>query len=128
MISPKSHIKRVLQRAGLYHKLRTSSIHDLYWRIAGRNWILAREKQIDFYRCLLPELRQRDLNLRHRRKRGLQDGLVSEIGSTSSCDRTDETNQSILQERFVRFRLVRRLLVIVGKAVSDKSTLETYVD
>lgn len=43
MESAKMHIQKMLQRAGLYHRLRTSGIHELYWRIAGKEWILARE-------------------------------------------------------------------------------------
>jgi len=37
----------------------------------------------------------------------------------------DETNQSILRERFVKFRLAQRPLVIIGKALSDKDAVET---
>jgi FkbM family methyltransferase len=37
----------------------------------------------------------------------------------------DETNQLILQGRFVKFRLARTPVVIVGKAVSDKNMMES---
>jgi FkbM family methyltransferase len=37
----------------------------------------------------------------------------------------DETNQLILHERFLKLRLTRKPVVIVGKAVSDKKAMES---
>jgi FkbM family methyltransferase len=125
MSSPKLQIQKMLQRAGVYHRLRTSSIQDLYWQIAGRHWIIAREKQLDFYRRLLSELRPGDLIFDIGANEGFKADLFLRLGARVVAIEPDETNQSILRERFVRYRLVRRPLVIVGKAVSDKSTLET---
>jgi len=34
---------------------------NLYREVADKSWILARDRQIDFYRRLLPELREGDL-------------------------------------------------------------------
>jgi FkbM family methyltransferase len=123
--SPKLHIQRMLQRAGLYHRLRTSSIHDLYWRISGKHWIQAREKQLDFYRRLLTELRPGDLVLDIGANEGFKTDLFLRLGARVVAVDPDETNQSILRERFARLRFVRRPVVIVGKAVSDSSSLET---
>jgi len=125
MISPKLHAQRMLQRVGLYHRLKASGIHELYWRIVGKNWILAREKQIDFYRRLLPDLRHGDLIFDIGANVGFKTDLFLRLGARVIAIEPDETNQSILKEKFVRFRLVRRPLIIVGKAVSDKSALET---
>jgi FkbM family methyltransferase len=123
--SPKMHIRRMLQRAGLYHRLRASSIQDLYWRIAGKRWILAREKQLDFYRRLLTGLRPKDLVFDIGANEGFKTDLFLRLGARVVAIDPDETNQSILRERFAKLRLVRRPLVIVGKAVSDKNALET---
>jgi FkbM family methyltransferase len=125
MKSPKSQMQRMLQRAGLYHRLKASSIHELYWKIAGKQWILAREKQIDFYRRLLPELSLGDLIFDIGANEGFKTDLFLRLGARVIAVEPDETNQSILQEKFVKLRLIRRPLVIVGKAVSDKSTTET---
>jgi FkbM family methyltransferase len=125
MQSPKSHVQRMLQRAGLYHRLRASSIHELYWRIAGKHWILAREKQLDFYRRLLTELRPGDLIFDIGANEGFKTDLFLRLGARVVAIEPDETNQSILRERFARFRLVRRPVVIVDKAVSDNSATET---
>jgi FkbM family methyltransferase len=123
--SPKLHIQRILQRAGLYHRLRTSGIHDLYWRLAGKHWILAREKQLDFYRRFLTELRPGDLIFDIGANEGFKTDLFLRLGGRVVAVDPDETNQSILRERFARYRFVRRPVVIVGKAVSDSSSLET---
>ena len=44
------HTETILKGAGHYHRLKTSSIHDLYRRVAEKEWILARDRQTDFYR------------------------------------------------------------------------------
>ncbi len=125
MESAKMHIQKMLQRAGLYHRLRTSGIHELYWRIAGKEWILARDRQLDFYRRLLVELRPGDLIFDIGANEGFKSDLFLRMGARVVAVEPDETNQSILRERFASFRLGRKPIIIVGKAVSDRSTLET---
>src|SRR5437016_14573665 len=125
MKSTTLHIMGMLKRAGLYHRLRASNIHELWWRIAGKNWILAREKQLDFYRRLLTELRPGDLIFDIGANEGFKTDLFLRLGARVVAIEPDETNQSILREKFARFRLVRKQVVIVGKAVSDTNTVET---
>ena len=115
----------MLKSAGLYHRLRASSIHDLYRRVADKDWILARDRQIDFYRRLLPELRHGDLIFDVGANEGFKTDLFLRMGARVVAMEPDETNQLILQEKFVKFRLARRPVVIVGKAVSDKNTTES---
>jgi FkbM family methyltransferase len=119
----------MLRRAGLYHRLKASGIHELYWRIARRRQVQAREKQIDFYRRLLTGLRPGDLIFDVGANEGFKTDLFLRLGARVIAIEPDETNQTILREKFLRFRLVRRPLVIIGKAVSDKSAIETmWVD
>ncbi len=125
MKSPKLHIKRILQGAGVYHRLRTSSIHEIYLVFAGKDWIIARERQLEFYRRFLTEFRPGDLIFDVGANEGFKADLFLRLGARVVAIEPDETNQSILRERFERFRIVRRPIVIVGKAVSDTNTLET---
>jgi FkbM family methyltransferase len=125
MKSPKPQIKKVLQRSGMYHRLRTSAIHELYWRLVGKRWIQARERQLDFYRRLLPELRPGSLIFDIGANEGFKTDLFLRLGARVVAVEPDETNQSILRGRFGRFRLVRPPIIIVGKAVSDNNALET---
>jgi len=121
----KRQTQTILRRAGLYDRLRTSTIHDLYRSVADKGWILARDRQIDFYRRLLPELRQGDLIFDVGANEGSKTDLFLRLGARVVAIEPDETNQLILQERFVKFRLARRPVVIVGKAVSDKNATES---
>jgi FkbM family methyltransferase len=117
--SLKGRAQTMLKRAGLYHRLRTSSIHDLYRCVADRSWILARDKHLDFYRRLLPELRRGDLIFDVGANEGLKADLFLRLGARVIAIEPDETNQAILRERFLKLRPARKPVVIVGKAVSD---------
>ena len=121
----KRQTQTILKRAGLYQRLRTSTIHDLYRRVADKSWILARDRQMDFYRRLLPELRHGDLIFDVGANEGLKTDLFLRMGARVVAIEPDEKSQLILQERFVKFRLARRPVVIIGKAVSDKNTTES---
>lgn len=122
---PKLQIQKMLQCVGLYRRLRTSNIHELYWRIANKASIVAREKQLEFYRRLLIELRPGDLIFDVGANEGFKTDLFLRLGAKVIAIEPDETNQLILQERFCRLRLVRKPVTIVDKAVSDSSTVET---
>jgi len=125
MRSPRLELQGILQRAGLYHRLKTSSIHEAYWRIARRKQVAAREKQIRFYRRLIADLQPGDLIFDIGANVGFKTDLFLRLGARVIAIEPDETNQSILREKFVKLRLVPRPLVIVGKAVSDKAAVET---
>jgi FkbM family methyltransferase len=125
MRSPKLKIQKMLRRAGLYHRLRISRVHELYSRITHKHWILARAKQLDFYRRLLTELRPGDLIFDIGANEGFKTDLFLRLGARVIAVDPDDTNQAILREKFVKLRLIRRPLVMVGKAVSDKTTPET---
>jgi hypothetical protein len=71
----KRQTQTILKRVGLYHRLKTSCIHDLYRSVADRDWILARNRRLEFYRRLLPELRQADLIF----DVGANDGLETDL-------------------------------------------------
>jgi FkbM family methyltransferase len=121
----KRKTQTILKRAGLYQRLRTSSIHDLYRKVADKSWILARDRQMDFYRRLLPELRHGDLIFDVGANEGSKTDLFLRMGARVVAIEPDETNQLILQERFMKFRFARKPVVIVGKAASDKNTMES---
>lgn len=125
MKSPKAHIQRALRHIGLYHRLRTSVIRDLYWRVAGKEWILARDNLLDFYRHLLTDLHPGDLIFDIGANEGFKTDLFLRLGARVIALDPDETNQAILHERFTRFRLSRKPIIIVGKAVSDNCAVET---
>jgi FkbM family methyltransferase len=125
--SLKRQTQTILKRAGLYHRLSTSGIHDLYRGIADRDWIAARDKHLNFYRRLLPELRHRDLIFDVGANEGFKSDLFLRLGARVIAIEPDETNQSILRERFWKLRLARKPVVIVGKALSDRNSVQTML-
>lgn len=125
MRSPKLSIKSILQNAGVYHRLRTSQIHEVYSRLAGKHSIRVREAQLKFYRRLLTGLRPGDLIFDVGANEGFKADLFLRLKARVVAIEPDETNQSILRERFGSFRLAPKPIIIVGKAVSDTSTVET---
>jgi FkbM family methyltransferase len=125
MKSLKPQINAILRRARLYHRLRSSGIRDLCWKMARNPAIKSREEQLDFYRRLLPELRPGDLIFDIGANDGFKTDLFLRLGVRVVAVEPDETNQSVLRERFTSLRFVRPPLVIVGKAVSETSTVAT---
>jgi FkbM family methyltransferase len=124
---PKERAKEILKGAGLYHRLNSSSIHDLYRRVADKNWITSRDRHLDFYRELLTELRRGDLIFDVGANVGFKTDLFLRMGARVVAIDPDETNQSILRERFLNLRLVQKPVVVVGKAVSDKNSVESML-
>ena len=51
----------MLQRVGLYHRVKSSWIYDCYWKLADGQVIADRQKEEAFYRDLLKGLREGDL-------------------------------------------------------------------
>lgn len=121
----KRYIQTTLKQLSLYHRLKASPIYDLYWRIADRRVIEDARKEIDFYRDLLNGLRPGDLILDVGANHGRKTGVFLKLGAQVVAVEPDEVNQEILRESFLKFRWARTPVVIVGKAVSDKSAVET---
>jgi FkbM family methyltransferase len=119
------HFKNALRRAGVYHRLKTSRIYELYSRICKKEWILSRDSERDFYLSFLAGLGPGQLIFDVGANEGSKTDLFLRMGARVIAIEPDETNQSILRQRFMRLRFVRKPLVIVGKAVSDRSMVET---
>jgi len=121
----KQRVVPILKRAGLYERLRTSSIHDLYRRIADEEWLFARARSMAFYRNLLPGFSHGDLIFDVGANQGMKTDLFLRMGARVIAVEPDERNQAILQERFLKLRASRKPVVIVGKAVSDSDGVES---
>jgi hypothetical protein len=57
----KQRLQSMLKRVGIYYRLKNSRLYDLYWRVADRKWIDARDKELEFYRGFLSGFRNGDL-------------------------------------------------------------------
>jgi len=115
----------MLKRAGIYQRLKASCIQDLYWRMADRRWIDARRLEVEFYRKLLSGYQRGDLIFDVGANDGTKTDVFLRLGARVVGIEPDEANQEVLRAKFLRYRLAPKRVVIVGKAVSDKSTFET---
>ena len=114
---------------GVYQRLKASRLYDLYWRVADRSMIEDRQKEVDFYRALLHGFQNGNLIFDIGANHGTKTGIFLAMGARVVAVEPDPTNQQILRESFLKFRVTSKPVVIVGKAVSDAAGIETmYVD
>jgi len=125
MQTTKAYIQETLKRAGLYHRLKASSVYTFYWWFADRSMIERRHKELSFYRNLLRGFRKGDLIFDIGANQGTKTAVFLRLGANVVAVEPDVTNQTVLQQRYLKYRLARRPVAIVGKAVSDKIAVET---
>jgi FkbM family methyltransferase len=121
----KLQVQKALKRAGIYQRLKASGVYDLYWRLADRSIVARTEREIRFYRDLLAGFRPGCLIFDVGANHGTKTDIFLKLGARVVAVEPDQTNQGILKEKFLRYRLARKPVVIVGKALSDKEAVET---
>ena len=125
MQSLKLNLQSMLKRLGLYYRLKNSALYDLYWRVVDRRIVEARNKELAFYRNFLKGFRTGDLIFDVGANEGVKTDVFLRLGARVVSVDPDEFNQSVLREKFLLHRSTPKPVVIVGKALSDKSTVET---
>jgi FkbM family methyltransferase len=113
-----------LRAADIYQRAKASWIYDSYWTIADKRIIDNRRKEIAFYRALLQGFQAGDLIFDIGANQGYKTGMFLKLGARVIALEPDEESQKVLQQRFVKYRVMRKPLVIVPKAVSDRSSVE----
>lgn len=121
----KRRLQLALKRAGIYYRLKNSYLYDLYWRFADKRLIDGRRKELDFYSRLLNGFRRGDLIFDVGANVGEKANIFLRLGARVVCIEPDQANQEVLRDKFLRYRFASKPVIIVGKAVSDKSTIET---
>ena len=121
----KQNIQRLLRRVGLYQRLKASITYDFYWRMANRQFIDDRSREVEFYRNLLTGFRKGDLIFDVGANQGKKTDIFLRLGATVVAVDPDEVNQVVLKQRFLEYRLRRKPVIIVDKAVSDRKTVVT---
>jgi len=121
----KSWLQTLLKRLGLYHRLKASALYHLYWRIADRRIIDDRSRVVEFYRKVLDGFRKGDMIFDVGANLGHKTDIFLRLGAKVVAIEPDELNQQVLTQAFLRYRLARKPVVVVGKAVSDRNTVET---
>lgn len=122
--SLKASLRRMLEDIGLYHRVKTSWVYDLYWSIADKRVIDDRKREIDFYHRLLDGFRKGDLVFDIGANHGYKSGIFLKLGAKVVSVEPDETSREILKQNFLRYRLAKKPLTIVAKAISDRRSLQ----
>jgi FkbM family methyltransferase len=120
----KDYLRRLLVRVGLYQRTKASWIYDFYWTIADRRIIDDRRKEGDFYCNVLEGFRKSDLIFDVGANHGYKSDIFLRLGATVVAVEPDEASQVVLKQKFLKYRLKKRPLVVLPKAVSDKSAVE----
>ncbi|MGC2613676.1 MAG: FkbM family methyltransferase [Terracidiphilus sp.] len=96
----------------------------IYWALANRDALSSNKEEESFYRNLLVGLGRNDIIFDVGANGGAKTDVFLRLGACVVAVDPDDTNLSILRDRFLRYRLRRCPVVLVGKAVSDKNAVE----
>ena len=121
----KNYLQRSLGRLGIYERAKASWVYDFYWTLADRRIIDDRCSELDFYRDLLDGFREGDLIFDVGANQGYKTDIFLRLGARVVAVEPDAIGREILKQKFLKHRLKRKPLVIVGKAISDRSCVQT---
>jgi len=125
----KAYLQTALRKVGVYERLRSTYLCDLYRRAANREVFNSQRRETEFYQGLLAGFRQNDLIFDIGANRGDKTSVFLRLGARVVAVEPDELNQAVLKERFLRYRFKPKPVILVPKAVSDTSRIETmWVD
>ncbi len=116
-----------LGRMGLYQRVKSSFLYDLYWSAARPKIITDRRKEVQFYRNMLKGFSKGGLIFDIGANQGQKTDIFLRLGARVVAVEPDPSNQRILRQNFLDYRLKRKPVTIVGKAVSDKSGKATFL-
>jgi len=118
-----------LKRVGLYQRFKSSYVYDLYWMFANQRLLDDRAKEVEFYKKTLLGFRKGNIIFDIGANVGCKTDVFLRLGAKVVAVEPDEHNQRILEQNFLTYRLIKRPVTIVGKAVSDRNGSETmWVD
>lgn len=123
--SGKGYVQSLLAQVGVYERVKASWIYDFYWSVADRQIIDDRRRETEFYRGLLEGFREGDMIFDVGANHGYKADIFLRLGARVVAVEPDETSQEILRQKFHKFRLKKKRLVVVSEAVSDRSSTET---
>ena len=122
----KATCQSLLKRAGVYERIKGSCLYDAYWRIADPGTGERRKQELAFFRETLVGFRRNDLIFDIGANHGVKAEIFLKLGARVIAVDPDVSNQKTLTEHFLAYRLRRKPIVVVGKAVSDRNGHETF--
>jgi FkbM family methyltransferase len=110
----------------VYERAKASFLYDLFWRLADNRIIESRNGEVEFYRGLLNGFRRGDLIFDIGANQGFKTGIFLQLGARVLAVDPDQSNQTILEEKFLKYRIVKKPVFVVGKAVSDQKGSDIF--
>lgn len=127
--SLKQQAQAFLKGVGLYERLKASRIYDFYWSYADPHWITDRTKEVQFYKSVLSGFRKNDVIFDIGANDGRKTDVFLRLGARVVAVEPDETNQTIIRNKFIRNRIFPKSVTIEGKAVSDQvGTMPMFIE
>lgn len=114
-----------LKRLGVYQRVKSSFAYDLYWRFADPRLLQERDEELAFFRRTLEGLAAGDLIFDIGANQGHKTSIFLQLGARVVAVDPDKTNQKILRENFLNYRVTKKPVEIVRQAVSDRAGRET---
>ncbi len=85
-----------LRRIGVYQRIKSSCLYDLYWSIADKRLIDDRDAEIAFYKGTLKGFRKGDVIFDVGANEGQKTDIFLRLGAKVVAVEPDEYNQDIL--------------------------------
>lgn len=127
MYATKRNLLSILKKAGIYHRLRASFVYDLYLNLTNEKLFKDRDREAAFYRAVLNGFEPGNLIFDIGANIGDKTDTFLRIGAQVVAVDPDEHNQAILRQKFLRYRMRPKPVIIVGKAVGAKVDVETML-
>ena len=121
----KALAQRVLKGLGLYHRIRASRAYDAFWMVTDRSIIDGRRAEVEFYRRHLVGFTPGNLVFDIGANEGYKSDIFLRMGARVVAVEPEPYSQEVLRKSFQTYRLRKRQIEIVGKAVSDQDAVET---
>jgi FkbM family methyltransferase len=122
----KKFAQALLRKAGIYQRVKTSIFYDAYWTLADRRLLDDRTREVAFYRALLSGFSPGDVIFDIGANIGQKTDVFLRLGARVIAVDPDTSNQRILRQRFLEWRLRPKPVTIVNKAVSESDGRQTF--
>ncbi len=123
----KNYLQKSLKALGIYERARASWAYDIYWNYVDKRIVNDRNSERDFYKDVLVGLRRGDTIFDIGANQGYKTDIFLRLGAKVIAVEPDSSAQDILEQKFLKYRLARRPVTIIGKAISDEKAVRTML-
>jgi FkbM family methyltransferase len=125
MSFPKLIARSLLNRIRVYERLRASYLYDLVCIATHSEAVSQRNSEVRFYSDLLTGFQKGDLVFDIGANHGCKTEVFLRLGARVVAVDPDESNEKVIEDRFLKYRIKKKPVAVVKKAVSDTNGLDT---